>query len=135
MKKIFTILSIAFAIVLINSCGTAEKAVTNEPSYVADGRGESIDRDQAYDTAYHNAVTKITNKFNIVVNENSVQTYSNEQRSRGRATEKITNDRRTTTHSEADIYDVVVLKERMKRNPRGLWVCEIVIGVASENIE
>ena len=133
MKKIFTILSIAFAIILINSCGTAEKAVTNDP-YSAEARGESIDKDEARANAYQNAVATITRKYNIEVNEVSVQTYSNDQRSRGRASEEITRDRRTTAHSDTNLYDVVIVKERIKRNGRG-WVCEMTVAVAPENIE
>ena len=133
MKKILSLIFVFALSMAINSCGTSEKAVTNDP-FSAEARGESIDKDEARANAYHNAVAAITRKYNIEVDEVSVQTYSNDQRSRGRAVEEINRDRRTTAHSEANLYDVVIVKERIRRSGRG-WVCEMTVAVAPENIE
>ena len=133
MKKIFAFIFVLALSLTISSCGTADKAVTNDP-FTAEARGESIDKDEARANAYHNAVATITRKYNIEVNEVSVQTYSNDQRNRGRASEEITRDRRTTARSEANLYDVVVRKERM-RHIGNKWICEMTVAVAPENIE
>ena len=133
MKKFVAIIFVFALSLIIGSCGTADKAITNDP-FAAEARGESMDKDEARANAYHNAVAAITRKYNIDVNEVSVQTYSNDQRNRGRAVEEITRDRRTTARSEANLYDVVITKERIRKIGTK-WICDMTVAVAPENIE
>ena len=132
MKKIFKAIFVICAIVLINSCGTAKKSMPS--SYVADGTGvSSVSQDKAYDKALNNALSKISRKYNSVVNVEEIQQYINSEYTGGNGKETLNFKQKTTMTSSAEMHGIKVDAKYSKH--RGEYVCTVFVTIPAGNIE
>lgn len=130
MKKIFKILVVAIVMAVAASCGTSYK-VSNNP-YEADGLGVSVDRDIAYDKAYHSAVVKIAEKANVEVVMDSKREYASVENSRGRADEDLYYNENSNVRAKVNASDLVV--EAKYKEWRRAWRCTVTVKVSPDNI-
>ena len=131
MKKIFGIILIVVAFA-VSSCGSVSK-VTNNP-YEAEGYGVSMDRDIAYEKAYHNAVAKIAEKADIEIVANTEREYESADKVRGKGDESLYFNQRSTVKARINASDLVVAIKKYRAQWGGKWNCLLSVKVSPDNI-
>lgn len=132
MKKLFTIIFIVMAVIVINGCGSSSK-FANDP-FVGQGHGEAITKNVAREKAYNEAVAEISRKYNVEVNENSQRMYSSNDRTKGKTSEALDYKSVVNTRTQARLGDVVIKRERTRRFGKK-WFSDMTVVISPDNIE
>ena len=135
MKKILTILAIAFTTVLMSACGASSKMLTNDP-YTVTATGFANNDNDAWKIAVAEAKGKIMDEFKSEVVSETQKTYTQTQSGlSGR--DKSTYSIQVRTLADGSISDVVINAKKLS-----WWRCrpyrygyEVTAKVTPSNIE
>lgn len=126
-KLIFIVLSI----ICLTGCG-AGKELANDP-YTGFGVAESMNPNDAYSIAYHNAMGQIAEKFNLEYHSDIVREHSNTQS--GNKTRETVSFTRISEASSTMVAMDIVVNSKIKRYSRYRYVANVTAKVSSTNLK